>query len=69
MIILQIGEKFKLHHYFKTLVYSYWTTYSYSLYWRINNYRIKFRIIPKFHSGSKDRRRFLFKIERIWRNK
>jgi len=67
MVIFQIGEKIKLHHYFKKFACAYWNTYSYALYFRVFNYRFCFRFIPKFNRFSKDRRRFLLKIEKIWR--
>ena len=40
--------------------YFYWSYYAFYLYFKILKKKYRFRFIPEFHAGSKDKRRFLF---------
>ena len=45
-------------------LYSYWSKYAFYLYFKILKKKYRFRFIPKFHSGSKDKRRFLLTLQK-----
>lgn len=40
-------------------LYYYWGSYAFYIYFKIEKEKYRLRFIPKFHSGSKDKRKFL----------